>query len=381
MTDIHVGIILNGATSGLCRNQHLRALMAIIAEGGLPANDGDRIIPKPMLLGRNAESLRLLADASGGLRWTDDFNAALGSKEDTIFFDVASTGLRYANVCRAIEAGKHVYCEKPIATTLPEAMDIVERAEKAGVKNGTVQDKLFLPGFSKLRKLRESGFFGRIFEVRLEFGRWIFDGEHQPAQRPSWNYRKEAGGGLVLDMFPHWRYMIDNIVGEIKAVSCTCRTHVVRRRDEKGRRYEVDVEDSAFAQMELEGGIIASVNSSWCTRVYRDDIIVIQIDGSDGSAVATAHDCVTQPGANTSSPVLSVDKPQPHRFREEWLAVPDNQLRVNSYRAGWEGFLRHVVFDEPFPFTLGEGAKGVQLAELSHHSSLKRRWVDVPPIR
>jgi len=220
MTDIHVGIILNGATSGLCRNQHLRALMAIIAEGGLPANDGDRIIPKPMLLGRNAESLRLLADASGGLRWTDDFNAALGSKEDTIFFDVASTGLRYANVCRAIEAGKHVYCEKPIATTLPEAMDLVERAEKAGVKNGTVQDKLFLPGFSKLRKLRESGFFGRIFEVRLEFGRWIFDGEHQPAQRPSWNYRKEAGGGLVLDMFPHWRYMIDNIVGEIKAVSC-----------------------------------------------------------------------------------------------------------------------------------------------------------------
>jgi predicted dehydrogenase len=380
MAEACVGIIINGATSGLARQQHLRALLAIRAEGGLPLVNGERIVPDPILVGRNPDTLRPLAEASGGARWTTDLDAALASQRDTIFFDVAATGPRFEVVRRAIAAGKHVYCEKPIASTLAQALELVELATRAGVKHGTVQDKLFLPGFRKLRLVREADFFGRILEVRIEFGRWIFDGEPQLAQRPSWNYRKHDGGGLVLDMFPHWRYLVEHLVGEIAAVSCTCRTHVARRRDETGNFYEVDVEDAAFAQLEIKGGILVSVNSSWCTRIRREDVITIQIDGTRGSAFATPHDCFTQADVNTPKPVLTVDARQPMNFRDQWLPVPDNDRPVNGYRAGWELFLRHVSSDVAFPFTLLEGAKGVQLAELSYQSDRERRWIAVPKL-
>lgn len=380
MTERRVGIIVNGATSGLARHQHLRALLAFRSEGGLPLRNGDRLIPDTILVGRNGVKLSALAKELDISRWTVDLDAALHSTDDTIFFDVSATAGRFENVCRAIAAGKHVYCEKPVASTFEQAIELVRLAKHAGIKHGTVQDKIFLPGFRKLHRVRDSGFFGRILEARLEFGRWIFDGEHEPAQRPSWNYRKKDGGGLVLDMFPHWRYMIDNLVGKVRVVNCICRTHVARRRDEAGQPYDVDVEDAAFAQLELEGGIIASVNSSWCTRIRRDDIIVIQVDGLRGSAVATPHECVTQSEVNTPKPILTVDRPQSDRFFDQWLSVPNNMNFVNSYRAGWEMFLRHVVEDAAFPFTLLEGAKGVQLAELSYRSNVERRWVEVPEL-
>ena len=375
-----VGIIVNGATGGLARHQHLAALLALRAEGGLTLSDGDRLVPDPILVGRNEDRLRALAADVRVERWTTDLDTALSDNSNEIFFDAATTAGRFTVARRAIHSGKHVYCEKPVASTLDEAMELVRAARDAGVKNGTVQDKIFLPGFRKLKMLRESGFFGRTLEVRIEFGRWIFDGEHQRAQRPSWNYRKADGGGLILDMFPHWRYMIDHFAGAITAVNCTCRTHVARRRDEGGRPYAVDVEDSAFAHMEIEGGAVASVNSSWCTRIRRDDIIVVQIDGTRGSAVATPHDCWTQGDVNTPSPVISVNTRQPQDFFAQWLPVPANDGVGNSYRAGWELFLRHVADNEPFPFTLLEGARGVQLAELSYRSNAERRWMDVPAL-
>jgi predicted dehydrogenase len=375
-----VRIIVNGATGGLARHQHLAALLALRAEGGLMLSGGDRLIPDLVLVGRNEDRLRTLAAEIAVDRWTTDLDTALADTANEIFFDAAATAGRFSAVRRAINSGKHIYCEKPVSGTLEEAMELVRSARDAGVKNGTVQDKLFLPGFRKLKMLREVGFFGRILEIRVEFGRWIFDGEHQRAQRPSWNYRKADGGGLILDMFPHWRYMIENFAGAITAVNCTCRTHVARRRDEGGRPYAVDVEDSAFAHLELEGGTVAAVNSSWCTRVRRDDVIVAQIDGTRGSAVATAHDCWTQSDVNTPSPVISVNTRQPQDFFSHWLSVPDNNSTGNSYRAGWELFLRHVADDEPFPFTLLEGAKGVQLAELSYRSNAERRWINVPTL-
>jgi predicted dehydrogenase len=375
-----VGIIINGATGGLARHQHLAALLALRAEGGLVLSNGDRLVPELMLVGRNDERLRTVAAQINAERWTTDLDGALSDQEHDVFFDAAATAGRFSVVRRAIRSGKHVYCEKPVASTLQEATELVCAARDAGVKNGTVQDKIFLPGFRKLKMLRDSGFFGRVLEVRLEFGRWIFDGEQQRAQRPSWNYRKADGGGLILDMFPHWRYMIEHFAGKITAVNCTCRTHIARRRDEGGRPYAVDVEDSAFAHMELEGGAIATVNSSWCTRIRRDDIIVAQIDGTRGSAVATPHDCWTQSDVNTPSPVISVGSRQPQDFYAQWLAVPDNSEVTNSYRAGWELFLRHVADDEPFAFTLLEGAKGVQLAELSYRANAERRWIDVPAL-
>jgi predicted dehydrogenase len=376
-----IGIIMDGATGRLATNQHLvRSVLSIRDEGGLVLADGARLVPEPVLLGRNPAKLKALAEAHGGLAWSTDADACLSDPAQEIYFDASVTAGRAARARRAIAAGKHLYLEKPIAGTLDEALDLVRGAEAAGLKNGVVQDKLFLPGLHKLRKVRDAGLFGRILSVRLDFGWWIFDGDLYPAQRSSWNYRKADGGGLILDMFPHWRYIVDGLFGEIRAVSCRRVTHVPRRRDERGRPYEVDVEDDAFALLELEGGALARIDSSWCTRVKRDDMLTIQVDGTEGSAVAGLHRCFIQPLAATPKPIWNVDAARTEDFDAQWQEVPDVDAYRNSYRTGWELFLRHVAEDAPFPSPLIEGAKGVQLAELCYRSDRERRWIDVPPL-
>jgi len=381
MADRRIGIILHGATGRMGVNQHLRNLLAIRDDGGLKLKNGDRLIPDPLLAGRNAEKLKKIADDHGLKRWTTDLDAALANRDDAIFFDCAATGPRAGLAKRAIAAGKHIYIEKPTAPTLDEAMELAHLATRAGLKNGVIQDKLFLPGLQKLKQVKDSGFFGRIVTVRLDFGYWIFDGETQPAQRPSWNYRRADGGGLVLDMYAHWRYIIDRIVAPITRVSCLTKTHVPMRRDENGVPYKVDVEDAAYAIMELDGGIVATVTSNWCTRVRRDDLMTLQIDGTLGSAVAGLHHCRTQSLDNTPKPHWNADAPQTMDFFSQWQETPAQGPYAPPFRSCWEGYLRHVGEDAPFIPTLLEGAKAVQLAEVAYRSSAEQRWIDVPTLR
>jgi predicted dehydrogenase len=381
MAERRLGIILNSATGRMGTTQHLmRALLAIRGEGGLALANGDRLMPDPVLVGRNADKLAALARAQGLARWTTDLDAALGNGGDELFFDCGPTGLRPALVQRAIAAGKHVYVEKPIAPNLAAALEIARLAARLGRKNGVIQDKLFLPGLQKLKLLRDGGFFGRILALRLDFGYWIFDGELQPCQRSSWNYRKRDGGGLVLDMYSHWRYIIDTVVAPVRRVSCVTRTHVPRRRDERGAAYDVDVEDAAYALMELEGGIVATVTSSWATRVRRDDLLTIQVDGTHGSAVAGLHECRIQPHFATPKPAWNADAPHQMNFYAQWQDMPDNAVHRSPFRSCWEGYLRHLAEDAPFAATLLEGAKGVQLAELAYQSSREGRWLEVPQL-
>ena len=375
-----IGIIIEGATGRLGTTQHLRSLMAIRSEGGLALADGDRLVPEPVLLGRNPAKLAALGAAHGGLKWSTDRDAALLDRDIAIYFDATATGGRPARAGAALGAGKHVYLEKPIAETLEDALDLARRADRAGLKNGVVQDKLFLPGLTKLRKLYEADFFGRVLSIRLDFGWWVFDGDLYPAQRPSWNYRKAAGGGLILDMFAHWRYIFDRLLGEIKAVSCRHMTAVPERRDESGRWYDVDVEDTAFATFELAGGVLAQVGSSWASRVKRDDLLQIQVDGTLGSAVCGLHRCFVQPLVVTPKPFFDPERPQAAVFDEQWQEMPDVEPFRSSYRAGWELFLKHIAEDAPFPSPLLEGAKGVQLAEACYQSNRERRWIDLPAL-
>ncbi len=375
-----IGVLIEGATGRLGTTQHLRSLMAIRSEGGLPLADGDRLVPAPVLLGRNAAKLTALAAANGDLKWSIDRDACLTDPKIAIYFDASATGGRPARAAAALDAGKHVYVEKPLAETLADALDLAHRAERAGLKNGVVQDKLFLPGLTKLRKLYETDFFGRVLSVRLDFGWWVFDGTPYPAQRPSWNYRKATGGGLILDMFAHWRYIFDRLLGEIKAVSCRHITVLPERRDEAGNPYPVDVEDTAFAIFELAGGVLAQVSSSWASRVKRDDLLQIQVDGTRGSAVSGLHRCFVQPLAATPRPFFDPERPQPMVFDQQWQEMPDIEPVRNGYRAGWELFLRHVAEDAPFPSPFREGAKSVQLAEACHQSNRERRWIDLPPL-
>jgi len=363
---------------GLGATQHLRSLMAIRGEGGLPLGGGDRLLPEPVLLGRNPQKLAALADAQGGLKWSTERDTMLADPDIAIYFDASVTGGRPERASAAIAAGKHVYLEKPIAETVPEALALARSAVRAGLKNGVVQDKLFLPGLRKLRKLYDAAFFGRVLSVRLDFGWWVFDGELHPAQRPSWNYRKETGGGVILDMFAHWRYIFDRLLGEIKAVSCRHLTAQPRRRDEAGQTYDVDVEDHALATFELADGVLAQVSSSWASRVKRDDLLQIQVDGTLGSAVCGLHRCFVQPLVATPKPFFDPEQPQSMVFDEQWQELPDVEPFRNGYRAGWESFLRHVAEEAPFPSPLLEGAKGVQLAEACHQSSRERRWIDLP---
>jgi len=375
-----IGVVIDGATGRLGRTQHLRALLEIRREGGLPLKDGDRLIPEPMLLGRNAEKLAALAEKSGGLRWSSDRDACLADPAINLYFDATPTGGRPDRARAAFAAGKHVYLEKPIAENLEDALALARTAERAGRKGGVVQDKLFLPGLKKLRKLYDAGFFGRVLSIRLDFGWWVFDGDLFPAQRPSWNYQKATGGGLILDMFAHWRYIFDRLLGPINAVSSRHATAQPRRIDERGKPYDVDVEDHAFAMFELEGGVLAQVSSSWASRVKRDDLLQIQVDGTLGSAVAGLHRCFVQPLVATPKPFFSPEQPQQMNFDEQWQEVPDVLPFENGYRAGWELFLRHVAEDAPFPAPLLEGAKSVQLAEACYKSHRERRWVELEPL-
>src|SRR6266404_5599661 len=375
-----IGIVIDGATGRLGTTQHLRALLAIRGEGGLPLMNGNRLLPEPVLLGRNPEKLAALAEKSGGLKWSTDRDAALADPKVEIYFDATATGGRPDRARAAFAAGKHVYLEKPVAENLEDALSLARAAERAGRKGGVVQDKLFLPGLKKLRKLYEANFFGRVLSVRLDFGWWVFDGELYPAQRPSWNYRKAGGGGLILDMFAHWRYIFDRLLGPIAAVSCRHMTAVPQRRDEQGRRYPVDVEDHAFATFELAGGVLAQIASSWTSRVKRDDLLQIQVDGTLGSAVCGLHRCFVQPLVATPKPLFSPEQPQQMNFDEQWQEMPDVEPFENGYRAGWELFLRHVAEDAPFPAPLLEGAKSVQLAEACYRSHRERRWVELPAL-
>jgi predicted dehydrogenase len=376
-----LGIIMHGVTGRMGYNQHLvRSIAAIRAAGGVVLPNGDRVVPDPILVGRNADKLAEIAKLHDIARHTTDLDAALANPNDTIFFDSGSTQMRVDLLTRAIAAGKHIYCEKPISETLDEALGVARLAKARGIKHGVVQDKLFLPGLRKLRMLREAGFFGRILSVRGEFGYWVFEGDLQPAQRPSWNYRKADGGGVILDMLPHWRYVLDNLFGKVRAVSCRGATHITERIDERGRRYTSDADDAAYATFELEGGIIAHINSSWTTRVNRDDLVTFHVDGTHGSAVAGLTRCVTQHRVNTPRPVWNPDEPQTMKFIEQWDAVPDTEVFGNGFRLQWEDFIRHVVADTPWHHDLLEGAKGVQLAELAMQSWAERRWVDVPAL-
>jgi predicted dehydrogenase len=377
-----LGIIMNGVTGRMGTNQHLvRSIGAIRKEGGVALANGDRVMPDPILVGRNEEKLTGLAKAHGLSRFTTDLDKALADKNDIVFFDAATTQMRPALLAKAIDAGKHVYCEKPVSTTLEEALAIVRKAKLAGIRHGAVQDKLFLPGLRKLKLLIDSGFFGRLLSVRGEFGYWVFEGDLQPAQRPSWNYRAEDGGGIILDMLCHWRYVLDNTFGAVQSVSCLGVTHIPERIDEAGRRYQATADDAAYATFQLAGGVIAHFNSSWATRVRRDDLLTLHVDGTHGSAVAGLQDVVTQQRMVTPKPVWNPDVKQTIDFYAGWQPVPETQAFDNGFKLQWEAFIRHVVDGAPYKWDLLEGAKGVQLAECALRSWKERRWIDLSDLK
>jgi predicted dehydrogenase len=373
-----IGIIMNGVTGRMGLNQHLRrSIYAIMQQGGLRISDTEVIMPRPLLVGRSAAKLEAISKECGGLEFTTDLDAALSDKNYSIYFDAQTTDRRADAVKKAIAAGKHIYCEKPVADNLSTALELYQLAKNAGVKHGVVQDKLWLPGMLKLKTLLDLGFFGRILSIRGEFGYWVFEGDIVPAQRPSWNYREEDGGGIIIDMLCHWRYVLDNLFGKVKSVSCLGVTHISTRTDEAGNEYKCTADDSAYATFELDNGIIAHFNSSWCVRVRRDDLLTLQVDGTRGSAVAGLRDCWIQHYGATPRPTWNPDVPQPLNFLDGWQKVPEQNHFENAFKRQWELFLRHVAGGEPFPWNLLEAAKGVQLAEAGLESWRRRTWVDL----
>jgi predicted dehydrogenase len=376
-----IGIVLNGVTGRMGYRQHLvRSLLAIREEGGLELADGTRLWPEPILVGRREPALREIAERHGLTRWTTDLAEALADPGTEIYFDAQVTPARAAAIRQAIAAGKHVYTEKPVAETVEEALELDALARDAGIRHGVVQDKLFLPGLLKLRRLVDSGFFGRILSVRGEFGYWVFEGDWQTPNRPSWNYRAEEGGGIVLDMFCHWRYVLDQVIAPVRTVSATIATHIPERVDEAGERYAATADDAAYGVFELEGGIVAQLNSSWTVRVFRDELVEFQVDGTHGSAVAGLRRCRIQPREATPRAIWNPDIPAAEDFRAQWLEVPDNEDFDNGFKVQWEKFLRHVVGGDPFPWDLKEGAKGVQLAQLGLRAAAEGRRLEVPEL-
>ncbi len=373
-----IGIIMNGVTGRMGTHQHLmRSMVAIRDQGGIKVGEGEYLLPDPVLVGRNKEKLEKLVEISGYQNYTTKLDEVLANSYYQIYFDAQVSGLRADAIKKAVKAGKHIYCEKPPATDTKTAINLYEICKKAGLKNGVVQDKLWLPGLQKLRKLIDQEFFGRILSIKGDFGYWVFEGHRRESQRPSWNYRKEDGGGIIMDMLCHWRYILDNLFGEVKAVSCLGATHIPERLDEAGHPYKCTAEDAANATFELEGNVIAQFNSSWVTRVRRDDLLIIQVDGTEGSAVAGLRDCYVQNFDSTPKLVWNPDIPQKINFFDDWIKVFEEETYDNAFKVQWELFLKHIAKDELFPWDLLEGAKGVQLAEKGLESWKKRQWVDL----
>jgi predicted dehydrogenase len=377
-----IGIIMNGVTGRMGTNQHLmRSIVAIRQQGGVTAKDGTVLYPEPILVGRNSNKLQALAVRAGVERWSTNLDECLADPQYSIYFDAQTTSAHADSVKAALKAGKNVYCEKPLAPDVATALSLAKAAKDSGLKNGIVQDKLFLPGMRKLKRLVDSGFFGKILSIRGEFGYWVFEGDWQPAQRPSWNYRKEDGGGIILDMFCHWQYVLAGIFGPAKAVSALGATHIETRYDEEGKPYKCTADDAAYGTFELEGGIIAQMNSSWAVRVDRGELFELQVDGTLGSAVAGLLECKVQHRVNTPKAVWNPDIANPFKYADQWEVVPNNAEFDNAFKVQWEMFIRHVYDDsEPFPHDFLEGAKGVQLAELGLKSWQERRWLDVPAL-
>jgi len=380
MSTQRIGIILNGVTGRMGTNQHLiRSILGIIKQGGVKVSDDLTLMPDPILTGRNEEKLRALAARTGVEKYSTDIDAVLADPAYEIFFDASGTLQRAGFVEKAVKARKAIYCEKPTAVETSEALRLAKLCEDAGVKNGVVQDKLWLPGIRKFKVLRDQGFFGKILSVRGEFGYWVFTGEDedQPAQRPSWNYREEDGGGIIVDMLCHWRYVVDNLFGPVKAVSCLGATHVPKRLDEKGKTYPCTADDACYATFETETGVICQFNSSWTVRVRRDDLFTMQVDGTHGSAIVGLRKCWAQSLGTTPRPIWNPDIEQPIDFFAGWQEVPDATTYDNAFKIQWELFLKHIAVDAPFPWTLREGAKGVQLAEAGIESWKTRKWVEL----
>jgi predicted dehydrogenase len=376
MTTPRLGIIMNGITGRMGYRQHLvRSILAIRDQGGLQLSDGRRVELDPILVGRDAERVAAIARRHDVARWTTDLDAALSDAADSVYFDAQLTSVRAAAVHKAIAAGKHVYVEKPIADDEAQALGLAEAADRAGVRHGVVHDKLYLPGLRKLRRLVEGGFFGRILSVRGEFGYWVFEGDWQQAQRPSWNYRAEDGGGIVSDMFPHWSYVLESVIAPVEAVSARMVTHITERWDEQGKPYRATADDAAYAIFELEGGIIAQLNSSWVTRVHRDELVEFHVDGTEGSAVAGLHRCVVQHRSQTPRPVWNPDLVEPTSFADAWYTVPDNAELDNGFKVQWEQFLRSVLGDDEHPHDFWSGLRGVRLAQAGAESSREGRRV------
>jgi predicted dehydrogenase len=383
-----IGIIMNGVTGRMGTNQHLlRSVYAIMEDGGLPLPDGETLMPAPVLVGRNADKLAALSARTNGLPYTTDLYSALANPAYEIYFDAQTTDRRVPAVRKAMQAGKHVYCEKPTASSFRDAWNLYLEAIRSGVKHGVVQDKLWLPGILKLRHLLESGWFGRVLAVKGEFGYWVFTGgspeeggDGFAPQRPSWNYRSQDGGGIAIDMLCHWRYILDALFGGVRSVNCTLATHIPWRWDEDGAPYAATADDAAYATFELGCGAIAQFNSSWCTRVRRDDLLTIQVDGTLGSAVCGLRDCWIQPLSGTPRPVWNPDIPSEIPYMETWERLPDEPVK-NAFRAQWELFLMHVAGHAEFPYSLRSGALGVQLAEcgIRSHKSSARVGVPEPP--
>ena len=379
MAERRIGVIINGATGRMGTTQHMANLLAIARDGGLPLGNGDRLIPELLLVGRDAGRMAALAAAHGNQRWTTSLDDALAGPE-RIFMDCAATGDRPKRVRQAIAAGKHIFIEKPTAPTVDEAMELARLAASAGLRHGVIQDKLFLPGFAKLLEISKSGFFGRILSVKIDAGSWIFDGSERECQRPSWNYSKSDGGGLALDMMAHWRYMIDRLVAPVTAVSAVMSTAIPERINENGERYRVDVEDTNFALLQIQNGAVGMITNTWATRPRRDDTMVVQIDGTGGSAVAGRFHCYTQSAAETPEAFIQAAKPGGVDLMAHWKEVPIAPAH-SPFRQCWEAFLRHVAEDAPYLPNLVEGAKAVQLADLAYRSVAERRWISVPELK
>ena len=383
MATKRLGIIMHGVTGRMGYNQHLVRSICAIRDAGRRRACERRPRDARSDPGRpqRGEARRDRRSGTASRATTTDLDAALANTDDTVFFDAGSTQMRADLLSKAIDAGKDVYCEKPIADTLADAIKVAKLARSRGIKNGVVQDKLFLPGLRKMKLLKDAGFFGRMLSVRGEFGYWVFEGDLQPIQRPSWNYRKADGGGIILDMLCHWRYVLDNLFGEVKAVSCLGVTHIPRAHRRSGQALHGRCRRCRLCDVRARG-----------RRDRADQLVLVRAREARRSRHLPGRRHARLGGRRPHALLHPASREHAASGLESGRAADDELQRAvggsaghqaydNGFKLQWEDFIRHVVRGSALDVRSARKASRACSSPSSGCKSwAERRWLDVPDL-
>ena len=201
---------------------------------------------------------------------TTDFNALLEHPDIDVIHICTPNAQHYPQILGALRAGKHIYCDKPLALNVPQAKEIVELAKKSHGKHGMTFNYRYVPATMKAKELIDSGFLGEVLQFR---GAYLHAGYVDPSRPISWRMRKEiSGGGAIMDLGVHIFDLMRHLLGEFTSLNAMLTTKIEERPDGKGGTAKVDVDDLALVHARLASGAVGTLEASRLSTGKQDEL-------------------------------------------------------------------------------------------------------------